>query len=305
MPNRHARFHPEWLQLLVDSPIADFTTAPQRLGAIVNVARCSWLRFVPYMLKTNIPVWLYWGVPPAFGQPLDDRALCFAPSSHPQSRARASSAKPVGPKIPSSHAGPSVGPKVPSFSPGQLPGETWKEFITRQNFRRKTKLLKESEKEREMREGREKTAAKKSCPGKKGPSVYIWNEDGGVWTRTLLARREVEDYWGEYRSSQKIFNSIDNCWDLCFEFDKGTAGEIEYDPNDSDDDDVYPDRRKQVHGHIQQPLTPLSTEVVRSGDASDRPSIVVDPCDLEAPTPTSLSVSTSAQVATSSHGDAS
>ena len=32
--------HPEWLQLLLDSPIADFTfiTGPQCLGAIVNVA---------------------------------------------------------------------------------------------------------------------------------------------------------------------------------------------------------------------------------------------------------------------------
>jgi hypothetical protein len=29
--NRHERFHPEWLQLLSDSPIVDFTT-PQRLG---------------------------------------------------------------------------------------------------------------------------------------------------------------------------------------------------------------------------------------------------------------------------------
>jgi hypothetical protein len=71
---RHQRFHPEWLQLLSDSPIADFTTVPQRLGMIINVARCSWLRLVPYMLKTNIPIWLYWGVPPAFGQPLDTGA---------------------------------------------------------------------------------------------------------------------------------------------------------------------------------------------------------------------------------------
>ena len=108
----------------------------------------------------------------------------------------------------------------------------------RQNKRRKAKLEKENDQHRKAREGRELTAAKKQCPGKKGPTVYIWEEDNGVWTQTLLNCGEVENHWGLYRSSQKIFNSFDNCWDLCFQFDEGTAREVEheYDSNDSDND---------------------------------------------------------------------
>jgi hypothetical protein len=124
--------------------------------------------------------------------------------------------QPAGPSVPSGHAGPG----------GQLPGETWKEFLTRQDKRRTAKL--ENDQHRKAREGRELTAAKKNCPGKKGPTVYIWEEENGVWTRTLLNRGEVEGYWGQYRSCQKLFNSFDNCWDLCGQFDDGTAREIEH-----------------------------------------------------------------------------
>jgi hypothetical protein len=44
-----SKIHPGFLQLLADSPIADFTTTPQRVGLIINVAQCSWLHLCPYM----------------------------------------------------------------------------------------------------------------------------------------------------------------------------------------------------------------------------------------------------------------
>lgn len=57
----------------------------------------------------------------------------------------------------------------------------------------------------------------------------------------FLNRVQVEDYWGNFCSSQKIYNSIDNCWDLCIKFDEGTAGKMyEYDSNDSNDDTYCP-----------------------------------------------------------------
>jgi hypothetical protein len=64
-------------------------------------------------------IWLYWGVPPAFGQPLDTGVLRFAPRTHPQAPTLAvtTPSQPIGPHAPSAHAGP-----------GQLHGETWKEF---------------------------------------------------------------------------------------------------------------------------------------------------------------------------------
>ena len=98
---------------------------------IVNVARCSWLHLVPFLLRVNVPIWLYSGIPPAFGQPLNDKVLYFTPRSHPQLRALALSAQPVGPRVPSAHVGP-----------GQLPGETWKEFMVRQNLRKRVRIQK-------------------------------------------------------------------------------------------------------------------------------------------------------------------
>ena len=87
------------------------------------------------MLKANIPIWLYWGVLPAFGQPLNHGALIFTPRTHPQLHASALLgtvvSQPVGPRVPSAHVGP-----------GQLPGETWKEFMVRQNLWRKTRIQK-------------------------------------------------------------------------------------------------------------------------------------------------------------------
>jgi hypothetical protein len=146
------------------------------------------------------------------------------------------------------------------------------------------RLEKESGDQRKAREGREMTATKKRCPGKKGPAVYIWEDDNGVWTRTLLTRGEVDGYWGQYGSSQKIFNAIDNCWDLCLEFDKGTVGEVEdtYDSNDSDND-IPP----QVDKQSQRPPSPKNG---RPGDAPDHPPMVVDP------TPHPQAVPTPAQV---------
>jgi len=277
---RQNRIHPEWLQLLVDSPISNFTTTPQRRGAILNVSKCTWIHLVPRMLQSNIPIWFYWGIPPVFEQPLDPGALYYAPRSHPQSRVRA-------PPLPVITPSQSVGVSTPSQSvrirsahagPGQLPDETWKEFMTRQNERRKAIISKETKDECEAREGRENTAAKRSCPGKRGPTVYIWENDNGVRTRTHLTRAQVEDYWGNYRSSQQIYNSIDNCWDLCSEFDEGTAGEMhEYDPNDSDDDIYRPTQSRR-------PPTPKNG---RSGDGSA--PIVVDSMPQSVLTPAHIS----------------
>ena len=155
------------------------------------------------MLKVNVPIWLYWSIPPVFVQPLDNYVLPFAPRSHPQSHA-----PPMPAIIPSqSVVTPSQSVHVSVHSahagPDQLPSEMWKEFMIRQNTRRRVKLLRENNVEHQARGGRENTAAKKSCPGKKGPAVFVWEADDGAWTRRLLTRGEVESSWGNYCSSQQ------------------------------------------------------------------------------------------------------
>jgi hypothetical protein len=277
---------PKWLQLLVDSPISDFTTTPERVGTIINVSQCPWVNLVPCLLNANIPVWLYWGIPPVFVQPFDNnkKVLKYAPRSHPQFQAPplpsqsvslATSSQSVSLATSSqsvSLATSSQSVRLPVRSaqggPGQLPGESWKDFIVRQNVRRKAKISRESVAERQARKDRENKAATKSCPGKKGPTVFRWEvDDHGVWTRNLLFRREVEDHWSSFCSSQQIYNSIDNCWDLCEEFDEVAAGNLdEYDSYDSDND-VY--RPKQSR---RSPAPKNGS----SGDGLACPSIIVD-----------------------------
>ena len=177
LSSQESRIHPEWLQLLADSPISDFTstTTPQRVGTIINVSHCSWIHLVPRILMANVPIWLYWGIPPLFVQPLDTGALHFAPRAHPQSRAPPLPAITPSQSVNLPTQSQSVGLPVRSTlgGPGQLRGESWKDFMARQNIRRKAKILKENDVERQARQDRENKAAKKSCPGKKGPTVFV------------------------------------------------------------------------------------------------------------------------------------
>jgi hypothetical protein len=317
---KESNLHLEWLCLLADSSIPDFTDTSTRVGTIVNVSRCSWFVLVPFMKKANVPIWFYWGIPPLFLQPLSHHALIFAPRSHPRFPAPPSPvitpsqsvdlptpSRSVGPPTPSQSVGlptpsRSVGPPTPSQSvslrSGQLPNETWQNFMERQELRKKAILAKENDVERQAREGRDISAASRSCPGKRGATVFIWEKEKDVWKRTLVTRAQVEREWGRFRTSQKVFNSFDNCYELCKEFDAGTLGEKnDYDSNDSENDTYCPPTKIS-----RRSLTPTNG---RSGDDSTRPSIVVDsestpdctPMDVDPSDPASQSVPTPAQVA--------
>ena len=83
---------------------------------------------------------------------------------------------------------------------------------------RRAKLSRESSVEHQSWEGCENLAVKKK--------VVVWGKKAlqltsgkrrmdGVWTRTHITRGQVERIWGNYSSTQKIYNSIDNCGDLC------------------------------------------------------------------------------------------
>lgn len=147
--------------------------------------------------------------------------------------------------------------------------------MIRQTKRRNAKHEKETLAQRTVRESREQSAFKQECPGKKGPTVYVWEEDNGVWTRVLITRGDVESHWGHYRQSQRIFNSDDNCWDLCFEFDQGTAGEIEAEDDSNDSDSGIPDRQNPISPPL--PVPPLA--------ASPPSPMDVDSTLLPVPTP--------------------
>ena len=134
------------------------------------------------MFKANLPIWFYWGIPPVFVQPLMPEALVFAPRSHPQCRARAPPLPAITPSqsvgLPTSSTSQSISVPTPSTSqsvtvalptstsqpdslpgrsalegPGQLHGETWQDFMRRQNLWQEKVLSKENDDDRQAREG--------------------------------------------------------------------------------------------------------------------------------------------------------
>ena len=135
--------------------------------------------------------------------------------------------------------------------------------MIRQNNRRSELLLEENNKKRQRREDFEKKATNKHCPGRKGPAVYVWEQDDGVWTRSYITRGLVNDYWCQFSSSQKFYNSIDQCWDLCSEFDANTPGEKWEFDWDCDFDIYLP----------KPPVDPTPTLPVV---ASDCPTMLID-----------------------------
>jgi hypothetical protein len=154
--------------------------------------------------------------------------------------------------------------------------------MIRRNIKRKEILLNENDVERQARQDRENAAAKRRVPGKKGPAVFIWEKENGVRTRTLLTRGQVEGFWGRYGSSQRIYDSIDNCWDLCSEFDEGTAGQMdEYDSNDSEYDTYRPKPSQRASPPISD-CPPMVVDSISPLISSDPPSMLVDPTPAQA-----------------------
>jgi hypothetical protein len=56
-------------------------------------------------------------------------------------------------------------------------------------------------------------------PGKRGPKVFQWVLVNGFRIRTPVDHNHVEFVWDDYGPTQMIYDSINDEWDLCEEFD--------------------------------------------------------------------------------------
>lgn len=151
----------------------------------------------------------------------------------------------------SSHARPR-----PGRITRQFPGETWQEFEDRQKQRYAEKLAVESEDARRSRIDRERAQERHQCPGHTGPHVFHWdkNEDTGIRVRTAITRAQVPEYWENYTNSQRVYNSVDNEWDICSEF--APEASPPESGNWDDDDEVYPPRPPSPDAPPAYPVSP-------------------------------------------------
>ena len=114
--------------------------------------------------------------------------------------------------------------RYPPALPGcrQMYGETWQQYFERLKQNRPARLAVETPQARASRVQREQAAARHLAPGRKGPRVFCWEPHPhfhGFRVRTQVSHAEVEDLWGSYGNQQRRFNSFDNEWDICTEFD--------------------------------------------------------------------------------------
>jgi len=122
--------HPEWLRLLLDSPVVDFER--KRIGVVADVTRCHWLHLAKYMVQASVPVWFYWGKSPFYVTPLEswirdeyylgDSEITVAPTD--------ATGRVLPPVIPQS---------------GQRLGETMEQFFFRRHQRNENLKKKESD----------------------------------------------------------------------------------------------------------------------------------------------------------------
>ncbi|HEV7738262.1 MAG TPA: hypothetical protein VGO47_12935 [Chlamydiales bacterium] len=223
--------HPDWVEELRQSFVADFTLP--RVGSLVDVRTCQWRNLIPGMLAAGVPLWLYWGTVDNLTTVDNAFTNRYRPSLV---EIRLALTKHDGPSYPMSSDPSSCEPNEevsvsnaikPEPGSRQRPGETWQQFLARDAVYSAKRLQEESPDDKLARLNRERTPV---APGRRGARVWHWQPVAdGIRIRTLIPRRFAQNVWGSYNAKQAIFNSLRNEWDVCTEFDP--------DPTDTDSDD--------------------------------------------------------------------
>lgn len=231
--------HPEFLNMFKKSHIVDFSGKRTRIGAIIDVLRCDWISVADVLLKAKVPIWLDWGdhpwmVTPRVGWMADyrpqwadlDQTSVTMPDPPPQPECPPSINEWSFNWLPSAppHSQTESPPQLSALeviarrrSPrDQLPGETYQQYFIRRQQRNEARMKTETAQDKQVRANREKSAAGRQYPGRKGPAVYYWESDSnGFRVRTLQTRAEAQKIWGTYSGPQKVFDSFANKWDCC------------------------------------------------------------------------------------------
>ncbi|KAF7965219.1 hypothetical protein HWV62_45059 [Athelia sp. TMB] len=230
----------QWFHELADSPIATFTRQVGRIGVVVTLD-CSYLKFIPAFIQANVPVWFVWNHPMHYANTpcaihLPHRDLVIAAKERTErstspattfvnaNQAQSTTSAMAFMKAPlAQHNASSATPlaEAPEPEPGsrQKKGESVFQFITRYEEENKSKAARESPQEREARLAREKAQSSFPLPGKKGPKVWSWEQDGAFWVRTYMSRAEVDLRWGDIPNEHLKYNAFRNEWDYCEAFD--------------------------------------------------------------------------------------
>jgi hypothetical protein len=253
--------HPEWVQLLKDSQLADFSASNERLGVIIQ-PKCKWLNRVSRMVQANVPVYILWDnssdfsdTPwfrtrycPTFEEVKEARLIAYFRRKAQQSSwgdfSNAGGAvNDESTLVPDDFTlvpdqqppTPVQQPPTPDQFSGQRRGETMDQFFARRAARHAQMEATETPADKRSRLDRERAAAGHCIPGRGGARCFTWEEIDGFMMRTYLIRSTIEDSWGGFARSQRRYDSFYNEWDLSEYFDPSAIADDDEDEDDDDD----------------------------------------------------------------------
>lgn len=240
---------PSWFEDLTHSDVANLSIP--RVGVFLNPSVEELKGFVRPMLLANVPIWIHWGM---LNSPkLDYLSSLKVYRPNKDDIEAATSEKTVA--------------DLPKGS-RQLKGENWKSYFQRMAALHLVLEQKESHMQRGKRLDRERHSRSFEAPGKKGATVFYWEEyDSGFRFRRQVPRADVEELWETYASSQKRYDDFWDEWDICSEFDPDAIRD--------DDDNMVDMPPTTLASPI--PLTQPDTTVWMDVDPNYQPESVTPP----------------------------
>ena len=235
-------FDQGWLSGIHSSTVCSFSPFTPRTGVFVHL--CEEDRSLPpidFFCKYHVPVWYPWGPQQEKRAANHHWFTAYAPLPE-QLQAATSSLVRIPSPPPRSRVRPNTAEGSAPTSEKKA-RQTWHEF-----FAARDKRHAEMEK-RESTSNRQKRLNRQQKPPTKKTKVFRWlvsldhDADPDQRFRTLITRKEHDDWLDYYSSEQKRYDAWENEWDLCTEFG-------------DDDLDLYLDQSDGIISYTTETVDP-------------------------------------------------
>lgn len=283
-----------WLSGIRSSIVATFDSSVDRTGVFVQLCQRHREQFsVDWLCGFGVPVWYPWGTREAQASLADAHLARFAPLPHQlQENSTFLTTNPSPQPLPTTepqtqafdckfflsllslliyiyfHLGAASFTVIPS----------WKAFFEKRRVRNERLKARETPKERQSRESREKK------PPVKRTKVFMWTRtESGEYRRESFYQAENGMHLDAYGKNQKVYDAFSNEWDCCYEFGQLSSSDV--DDEDIDDNFVMmPTPSAAAEDQALGPDTPLANPLAPStsqpAPAVDRSFSVTRPAEI-------------------------
>ena len=164
------------------------------------------------------------------------------------------------PSVQQPYMGPTCVVPPPIKGSSQKSRETWKESFARQSLAYQTIVVNESSAAKRSCEERVQHASTAKAQGRKGATVFYWEESNGFHIRIPVSCKNYVNTWSNYHGMQWHYDAFEDQWDLCSEFEPDAKSECSDD--DSNNDPPMPSKKS----HSSNTVTKTSPNIPSSSD---------------------------------------